>query len=262
MIRPFLLLLLLTACARAPTAPTAAAFMAPMPQVVAPAFGESDPVAWPGRTPAAYAVHGIDLSRFQGQVDWATARAAGVNFAFVKATEGGDRLDPQFAANRDGASRAGVHVGAYHFFYFCTSATVQARWFIANVPRQPGALPPVLDLEWNHLSPTCTLRPDAAVVRAEAQTFIAILAAHYGQRPIIYTTPEFYAVNDMGQLAGEEFWLRAVTEHPGTRYPGQPWSFWQYSGTGIVPGITGRTDLNAFAGSHADWTRWLAARRL
>ncbi len=258
MIRAALILLLLAACARQPivtSAPTTS-------RVIAPAFGEADPADWPGRTPDTYVVHGIDISRYQGPVDWSSARAAGVNFAFIKATEGGDRVDAMFTTNRDGASAAGVSVGAYHFYYFCTPAAVQARWFIANVPIQRGALPPVLDLEWNHRSPTCTLRPDPSVVRAEARSFIAIVAAHYGQRPIVYTTPEFWSVNDLGQLAGEEFWLRATADHPSHRYPGAAWSFWQYSGTGIVPGIGGRTDLNAFAGSAADWARWLAARRL
>lgn len=259
MIRTALIaLLLLGACGRpamtsAPVSPG---------RVVSAAFADTNPVDWPGRRPDTYGVHGIDISKFQGQIDWPTARAAGVNFAFVKATEGGDRIDPQFAANRDAASAAGIPVGAYHFYYFCAPAAVQARWFIANVPRQRGALPPVLDLEWNPRSPSCTFRPDPAVVRAEARAFVAIIAAHYGQRPIIYTTPEFWRDNDLTQLAGEEFWLRATAEHPSGPYPAARWSFWQYSGTGIVPGVSGRTDLNAFAGSPADWARWLAARRI
>ena len=85
-------------------------------------------------------------------------RASGASFAFIKATEGGDVLDPRFAGNWAAARRAGLPRGAYHFFYFCRPAIEQARWFIAHVPKDPSALPPVLDVEWNHLSPTCRRR--------------------------------------------------------------------------------------------------------
>lgn len=224
-------------------------------------FGDRKPVAWQGRAPHRYDVHGIDVARFQDRVDWHAARGAGVQFAFVKATEGGDMLDPRFGDHWHGARRAGVHRGAYHFFYFCTSAVDQARWYIANVPRESGALPPVLDMEWNPFSPTCRKRPDGDIVRREAQVFLDALERHYGQRPIIYTTPEFYRDNAMQQMRGEEFWLRSTARHPQDAYPGQNWAFWQYSGTGIAPGINGDVDLNTFSGGTGDWNRWLAARR-
>ncbi len=223
-------------------------------------FGDADRVRFVGRAPQSYAVQGIDASRWQGVIDWQKAAASGVSFAFLKATEGGDGLDPNFAANWQGAARATIPRGAFHYFYWCRPAAEQARWFIRNVPRAPGALPPVLDLEWTPFSPTCTLRPDAATVRAEAITFLTILERHYGQRPLIYTTPDFYADAQLSRLQGYEFWLRAVADRPSNVYPGQAWTFWQYSSTGLVPGIKGKTDLNAFAGSKADWAAWLAAR--
>ena len=86
-----------------------------------------------------------------------------------------------------------------------------------------------------------------------------IVGRHYGQRPIIYTTVDFYRDNRLGDMRAE-FWLRSVANHPSVPYPGQRWAFWQYTGTGIVPGIRGNTDLNAFAGSRADWVRWLQTR--
>ena len=223
-------------------------------------FGDAAPHPWDGRSPESYAVHGIDASRWQGDIDWRTAQANGVSFAFFKATEGGDIVDPAFETYWDGAGRAGVPRGAYHFFYFCRPAIEQARWFIRNVPRSKGALPPVLDMEWNAHSPTCRTRPDAGHVRREAQIFMDALERHYGQRPIVYTTVDFFKDNQMGRLAGVEFWLRSVAGHPSTVYPGQSWAFWQYSGTGLVPGITGKVDLNAFAGSRADWQNWVARR--
>ena len=95
------------------------------------------------------------------------AKASGVSFAFIKATEGGDVADPMFDDHRRGAQSAGVPWGAYHYYYFCRPAHEQARWFIRNVPR--GAdLPHVLDMEWTPHSRTCRLRPDGAKVRAEA----------------------------------------------------------------------------------------------
>ncbi|TVP96768.1 MAG: glycoside hydrolase [Roseinatronobacter sp.] len=221
-----------------------------------PAFGDSNPHTWDGRAPTAYAVHGIDVSRWQGAIDWPAVRAGGVGFAYIKATEGGDHADPLFSDNWQGAARAGLPRGAYHFYYFCRPAEEQARWFIRNVPRDPAALPPVLDLEWNHRSPTCTHRPDPATVRAEAGRFLDILTAHYGQRPVVYTTVDFYRDTGIGALRGTEFWLRSVAGHPSTVYPGQRWTFWQYTGTGRVPGIRGPVDINVFAGSVGDWTRW------
>jgi lysozyme len=220
-----------------------------------PAKGDNAPhngVARVHRLP----IHGIDVSRWQGDIDWARVRAAGTRFAFIKATEGGLHLDPRFHENWENARRAGVPRGAYHFVFWCRSAEEQAAWFIENVPNEPDALPPVLDLEWNHRSRTCTHRPDPAAVRAEAARFLDILTAHYNQRPVVYTTVDFYRETGIGALPRTEFWLRSVAGHPSTVYPGQRWTFWQYTGTGLVPGIRGPVDINVFAGSAADWTRW------
>ncbi len=230
------------------------------PTVRAANFGDADQQDFPGRNPQSYPVQGIDASRYQGAIDWPQAAAAGVSFAYLKATEGGDGLDPTFATNWQGAARAGIPRGAFHFFYWCRPAAEQARWFIRNVPRTPGALPPVLDLEWTPFSPTCTLRPDPATVRAETQIFLNIIERHYGQRPIIYTSPDIYAAAQLSRLKGYEFWLRSVADRPANVYRGQAWTFWQYSSTGLVPGIGGKTDLNAFVGSKADWANWLTAR--
>ena len=221
-----------------------------------PRFGDSDPYDWTGRTPRSYPVHGIDVSRWQGQINWRQARQGGVSFAFLKATEGGDLVDPEFQSHWRGAKQAGVPRGAYHYFYFCRSAADQARWFIRNVPRDQSALPHVLDMEWNPRSRTCTKRPSGTQVRAEARRFLSILERHYGKRPIVYTTIDFFQDTGIGTLQGTEFWLRSVAGHPGQVYPGQPWTFWQYTGTGRVPGITGDVDINVFAGSVDRWVEW------
>ncbi len=225
-------------------------------------FSDADPHPWPrARAPTDHEIHGVDVSRFQGKIDWPRAAEAGVSFAFLKATEGGDRLDPSFKDNWRGARRAGIPRGAYHFYYFCRPADEQAAWFIRNVPAESGALPPVLDMEWNHLSPTCQLRPDPETVRSEAAIFLRALTRTYGQRPIIYTTVDFWERNQMWRLKGYEFWVRSVAAHPSDRYEGHSWVFWQYTGTGLAPGFAGKVDLNAFHGTRAQWAAWLEQRR-
>lgn len=253
--------LLASACARPQRQVERIVAPQPIGRVVPPDFGDSNPYEWPARGPSSYPVHGTDVSRWQGDLDWPRLRAHGVNFAFIKATEGGDLLDPRFREYWEGTQRAGVARGAYHFFYFCTPAAEQARWFISHVPRTPGALPPVLDLEWNHLSPTCTFRPPPEEVRAEARIWLDMVARHYGQRPVIYTPPDFWRRNDIGLLR-EEMWLRSVAGHPSDVYPGVRWTFWQYTGTGRAPGARGDIDLNVFAGTPAQWQDWLRSRTL
>jgi lysozyme len=246
-------LLALAACGTPPPAERGVLFPAN--------FGDSNPATFNVPRPAQFAVHGIDAARFQKSINWNTARANGVNFAFIKATEGGDLLDPAFKKHWRGAGQARVERGAYHFYYFCTAPEVQARWFIRNVPRTAGMMPPVLDMEWNPFSPTCaTLRPPADEVRAQMRTWVQLVEAHYGQRPIIYTTPKFYRENGLGQLKGYDFWLRSTAKTLDEVYPGQAWKFWQYTATGRVQGIAGDVDLNAFSGSPEAWKAWLAAR--
>lgn len=97
-------------------------------------------------------------------------------------------------------------------------------------------------------------------MRDQMRRWLRIVEAHYGQRPIIYTTPEFYRQNGLSQFDGYEFWLRSTAKTLGEAYPGQSWKFWQYTATGIVPGIAGGVDLNAFNGSRSDWQAWLARR--
>jgi lysozyme len=224
-----------------------------------PRFGDRDPHQWKPPTPWSYPVHGTDVAKYQNAVDWRKLRRQGIAFAFIKATEGGDRVDDRFDDNWGGARREGIPRGAYHFFYFCRPAIEQAQWFISHVPVERSALPPVLDMEWNPASPTCKLRPDPETVRAEMRVFLDALSRHYGKRPIIYTTIDFFEDNDLSSFGGYPFWLRSVAGHPDEKYSGLRWVFWQYTGTGIVPGIDGDADINAFNGSREAWRRWLKA---
>ena len=219
-------------------------------------FRDAKPINFGKSSPKQLAVHGVDVSRWQGDIDWQELRSQGANFVYIKATDGGDHLDPMFKKNWRGAAQAGMKRGAYHFFYWCRTAGEQADWFIRNVPKVEGALPPVIDVEWNGES-RCRKRPSPERVREKMQVFMDRLEAHYGQRPVIYTAPDFYADNLKGAFKDYPFWLRAVAQHPSKVYPGRKWVFWQYSGSGLSHGVDGRIDLNVFHGSEGQWREWL-----
>jgi lysozyme len=231
------------------------------PAKLHPRFGDYKPFDFPGRQPTDYAVHGTDTSRWQPEIAWNKVQNSGISFAFIKATEGGDVLDKSFKENFAKAKAAGVPRGAYHFYYFCTAPEAQARWYLKHLPRDAGAMPPVLDAEWNHASRTCRGKPSPAKVRNDLAVWLNIVQKATGKRPIIYTTPDFYDDNDMGRFEND-FWLRSTAAHPSERYPNEKWTFWQYTGTGKIPGIEGKADINVFRGSEADWRKWLAKHKV
>ena len=96
-----------------------------------------------------YPIHGVDISKWQGEVDWAAVKAAGTQVRLHQGDRGRRPRRPDSSRTGMAAKRAGIPRGAYHFVYWCRPADEQARWFKANVPQDPDALPPVLDLEWN-----------------------------------------------------------------------------------------------------------------
>ena len=228
-------------------------------QIYGHRFRDAKPINFGRSSPRKLAVHGVDVSRWQGDIDWQRLRGQGANFAYIKATDGGDHLDPMFKTNWRKAKEAGVRRGAYHFFYWCRTAGEQADWFIRNVPREAGALPPVIDVEWNGES-TCKQRLSRARVLEKIKVFAEKLERHYGRRPIIYTAPDFYRDNLQGELLDYPFWLRSVAAHPADLYPGRKWLFWQYSGSGLSDAVKGKIDLNVFHGSGDEWHNWVASR--
>ncbi len=242
-----------------PPKPAARTSPAKRSRIYSRQFRDAKPINFGRASPRALAVHGVDVSRWQGEIDWPRLRTQGANFAYIKATDGGDHLDPMFRKNWRGAHEAGLRRGAYHFFYWCRTAGEQADWFIRNVPREPNALPPVIDVEYNGES-SCKRRLSPEKIHEKMQVFMDRLERHYGQRPIIYTAPDFYRDNLQGAFLDYPFWLRAVAAHPSKVYPGRKWLFWQYSGSGLSHGVEGKIDLNVFHGSEDQWHDWVNAR--
>jgi lysozyme len=222
--------------------------------VAACATFEKEPV------PEDFPIHGIDVSRWQGDIDWNAARRGGVAFAWIKATEGGDHNDPKFLENWYEAKAAGVPRGAYHFAYWCRPAVEQVEWFKQNVPYDPDALPPVLDVEWNGHSKTCPKKVSRAQARAEMRIMLAEMERAYGKRPVIYTDITFF--NDVMKDDFEAYpiWVRSIRRYPTSRFDHRNWWFWQYTAVGKVPGIKGNVDRNAFFGTADMWQKFLDGR--
>jgi lysozyme len=210
------------------------------------------------RAASDYDVHGVDVSKYQGDIDWSRVRESGVDFAWIKATEGGDVVDTKFASNWQQAKAAGVPRGAYHFAYWCRPMAEQAAWFKANVPNDPEALPPVLDVEWNGHSKTCPKRIPRDVALAEMKIILDELEHAYGKRPVIYTTVDFHRDVMQGAFNDYPIWVRSVKYFPSVKYGSRKWHFWQHTAEGRVAGIIGNVDRNAFNGTKKDWQAWLA----
>ncbi|MET0358760.1 MAG: GH25 family lysozyme, partial [Pararhizobium sp.] len=100
---------------------------------IPPRFHDKDPQDFGDRTPQHHSIHGIDVSKWQGDIDWAAVKQSGVSFAFIKATEGKDVVDTRFEEYWPKARAAGIAYAPYHFYYFCSTAAEQADWFIRNV---------------------------------------------------------------------------------------------------------------------------------
>ena len=210
-------------------------------------------------TPVDFPIHGVDVSKFQGDIDWAAVRRAHVRFAWIKATEGGNYLDSNFAQNWYGAAAAGIPRGAYHFVYWCRPWQEEIGWFEQNVPVDPNALPPVLDVEATPTSKTCKRVLRRSDVIPEMRAMLEELERHYGKKPIIYTTVDFYrAMLQPNVFANYPIWVRSTKYQPGMEYGDRKWRFWQYRSDGHVPGIPSRVDRNAFSGGARRWRRFLA----
>ncbi len=233
-----MLIMALAACGRSPQS-----------QLGVP--GDNDP--HPGVNRArAMPVQGLDVARYQGQIDFRAAKAGGTQFVFIKATEGRDYIDPKFYENWRKAAEAGVPRGAYHFMTWCSLASEQAAWFVKMVPNDPDALPPVLDVEWNNNS-SCKNKHPREDVLEKIRVMLAAMERHTGKVPIIYTDMNFHDDVLEGEHFDSPFWLRSTAAEPHSRYANRPYLFWQWTQTGTMSGILAEVDRNAFMGSPDDF---------
>lgn len=202
-------------------------------------------------TPSAaqYPVHGVDVSEYQGDIDWVRIEEQGIHFAFIKATEGSGYTDPYFSQNWGEIADTDILYGAYHFFSFDSSALTQAEYFCSVVPKHPGMLPPVVDIELygeHKQNP-----PPQEKVRDELNTMLTLLEQYYGVKPILYVTQASYKLYLSGYYQQYPLWIRDVYFTP--RLPqNETWTFWQYSAKGLLSGYDGPEkyiDLNVYSGS-------------
>jgi len=229
------------------------------PDYLAYAVPTSDLHLYPATRSAEYEVHGVDVSKYQGDIDWQAVKDAGVDFAYIKASEGADNVDRKFMANWQGARAAGVPRGPYHFVYWCRSPLEEIANLERIAPVEPDALPPVLDVEATPTSRSCKRTLEREGVLADMRIMLQEMERHYGKKPIIYSSVDFYqAILSDDALSEYPIWVRSTKYHPTVRYGGRKWTFWQYRSDGSVPGISGAVDQNAFHGTHEQWRKWLA----
>lgn len=195
---------------------------------------------------------GIDVSAYQKKIDWKVAAAAGVRFAYIRLSYS-NALDVRGAMNWDGARKAGVLCGGYHFFRWTRSIEEQVATFLrifSNTRPYRPALPPALDLEWDKYARLESAADRAALVRG-ALAWLKRVEAEIGVRPIVYTGPSFWKeLGNPKDLAQYGLWVARINV-PKPKLP-PPWNdyvFWQYSHTGSVPGIPGAVDLDRFNGT-------------
>lgn len=194
---------------------------------------------------ADFPVWGIDVSHHQGTIDWARVRSSGMDFAYVKASEGGDFRDDTFGVSWRAARAAGIPRGAYHFFTLCRTGEEQANNFIAAVGDDMGELPPVIDAEFVG---NCAKRPPVNDVAGELATMVTLVRQRFGRPPVLYVTYEFYDLYLEKALLTSPLWIRDIWRRPHLP-EGRGWLFWQFHNRGAVDGVTGPVDLNVFNGS-------------
>jgi len=196
-------------------------------------------------------VKGIDVSYYQGTIDWAKVKAHGIGFGIARVSDGTGFIDPKFGANWSGMKAHGIVRGTYQFFRPEHDPIAQADLMVKQIKAhgglEAGDLPPVLDVEVQDGVSDATMR---SRIKAWAEHIQAAL----GRKPMIYTSPGFW--NAIG--AGSEFSKYTLwVAHWETACPSMPsswtsWKFWQNADNGSIPGISGHVDTDLFNGTLAD----------
>lgn len=204
--------------------------------------------------PPGYAIHGIDVSRYQRTINWKNVKAMEeknikIGFVFIKATEGITRIDEQFRRNWLQADEQEIPKGAYHFFIASRSGKKQAANFIQIVNLKKGDLPPVLDIEK-------TYGAKIKVIKSEVAAWLQAVENHYGVKPIIYTNIDFYENYLQQDFSQYPVWIAHYLQPQKPRLE-HKWAFWQHSEAGRVNGIAAPVDFNVFSGDSTDFQKLL-----
>lgn len=207
------------------------------------------------RAPVGYTVTGIDVSKWQGTVNW-TKVAASDQFAYVKATEGATYLSDTFAAQYTGAKAAGMYVGAYAFGRPDSAPILQADYFIHNsgYAADGQTLPPMLDLEWPYQINGKYVAPYPCFGRSPAQmvtwirTFVTEVRRLTGSPTMIYTTGNWWngCTGNSTEFADQLLDVASYSAAAPTTLPSgfAHWTLWQYASSGSLPG-----DQDVFTGT-------------
>jgi lysozyme len=199
-------------------------------------------------------VPGIDVSKYQGTIDWTKVASAGHKFVFVKATQGSRFSDAFLAANVKGASKAGLYVGVYCFSEANTAAegASEAKFIISELKRLAVFdlvnMEFMLDLETKPSDGDFSSTTGDAIYRAWEKEIKAA-----GKKAGLYTGNSFGSTHFTKAIADAPIWVARYSTTPPSNFAGwTSWDFWQYSSTGAVPGIVGNVDMNVFKGTLAD----------
>ncbi len=200
--------------------------------------------------PDGYEIHGIDISHYQGDINWkklrnATIENTPIRFILIKSTEGASKLDENFNDNFYQARENGFIRGAYHFWSNRSSARKQAYHFLKQVHLENGDLPPVLDIE--HKPKDKTLEE----FQQDILTWLHIVEDKYHVKPIIYTYHKFKeSYLNASVFDDYPYWIAHYYVNK-VAYKGK-WKFWQHTDSGRLPGIKGYVDFNIYNGSYYD----------
>ena len=203
-----------------------------------------------------YPIRGVDVSHYQGDIDWAALSSQDIEFAFIKATEGSSYVDEYFDYNFKQAQASGIDAGAYHFFSYDSAGLTQAENFIRTVTPFDGMLPPVVDVEF--YGDKASNPPERDDVDKELADMLTALEEYYGLKPIIYTTQTVYDLYLRGDYADYDIWIRDVITKPSLS-DGRGWAFWQYSNRGRLDGYNGEEkfiDMNVYVGDTEAWASY------
>lgn len=198
--------------------------------------------------PEGYEIHGIDISHYQGKIDWeqlknAMIKGCPVRFVIIKSTEGSSRLDENFRENFNQARDFGFIRGVYHFWSNKSTAREQAYYFLDQVHLTDGDLPPVLDIE--HKSADKSVED----FQRDVLTWLHIVEDKYHVKPIIYTYYKFKEQYLSAPVFEDyPYWI-AHYYVDKVQYKGK-WKFWQHTDVGKLPGIKGYVDFNIYNGSY------------